>query len=277
MIIITWLFKAILPENKFLIIILSPLLKYSMWFRIHSLELRAQLCIFSIHLLSLGGYSEDRFESSPYICCLYSHLQIIMIFLTFEWQCIWVWVCKCHSPCMDITGQLQELVHSNLSEVGSLVCHCVHQVHWHELPGDYRQVLQRLAFQGLQTLKHRSLGLHSQSFITELSWQPTDYFISTNSSLVISYMEILSLKDACHGCECSGDCSGRTVGLPHTKIQPHWSCSTLLPSEETLHMNSVPMQRPFCVSSLPWFSMGRKGWFVNFGAKRLQGFLCSSV
>lgn len=158
MIIVTWLFKAILPENKFLTIILSPLLKYSMWSRIHSLELRAQLCICSIHLLSLGGYSEDRFESSPYLCCLYSHLQIIMIFLTFEWQCIWVWVCKCHSPCMDITGQLQELVLSKLSEVGSLVCHCVHQVHWHELPGDYRQVLRRRAFQGLQTLKLRSLG-----------------------------------------------------------------------------------------------------------------------
>lgn len=50
---------------------------------------------------------------------------------------------------MDITGQLQELVLSNLSVDGSLVCHCVHQVHWHELPEDYKYVLQRLAFQGL--------------------------------------------------------------------------------------------------------------------------------
>lgn len=201
-IIVTWLFEAILLANKSLTIILSPLLKCVLWYRMYSVELRALLCICFHSLDSLGGCSEHRCEFLPYRHCLSSCLQIIMALLTFEQQRTWVWVCKCHSLCMAITGQGKDLVLSTLSEDGLSVCHCVHQVHWHELPEDYRHELQSLAFWGLQASNHRSLCLHSKHFITELSLQPTDYFISKNRSLVIYHMEILSPKSIsyCWGC-----------------------------------------------------------------------------
>lgn len=191
----------------------------------HNLEFRAwQHCpaFVSIHWFSLGGCSEHRFEFSSYRHCLYSCLQIIMTLLTFEWQCIWIWVCKWHhNLSRDISGQLQDLVLSTLSEDGFSVCHCLQQVHWHELLEDYIHVLQKLSFWGLWASNHRFSCLYSKHFMTELALQPTDYFISTNRSLIIYHMEILSPKTTGYCCGFSGDCRWWTVSIPHAKIQPH--------------------------------------------------------
>lgn len=121
----------------------------------------------------------------------------------------------------------------------------------------------------------RRPNLDSYASTTRTFWlSHTDYFISPNNRQIINHIDTKSSKSTHYCLTSDGHCGWRTMLLPHSKTQMHWSCSTQIPSKDTLNMYSVPMQKSW---HFKVHNLRKKEWFVNVRARRLQGLRRSSV